>query len=212
MQDMNDEYLERICYDYKEYLPVTEAKKRRFYLTGEIHVYEDASDTSKDYYGSVDFIIKEIIKINCEDMGRKECAPILIFIDSCGGDVSAGFSLIDTIEASRTPVYTINMGRWESAGFYIGIAGDKRYSFKSSRFLLHEGTLGVEYSVGKVEDTVDFFRKFDREITRKHILAHSNFSEEDFDKRIRLENYFLAEQALEYGFIDEIITSLEDIL
>ena len=209
---MNNEYLERVCYDYKEYLPVTEAKKRRFYLTGEIYARGDDSEPSKDYYGSVDFIIKEIIRINCEDMNEEERVPILIFIDSCGGDVATVFSLIDIIKASTTPVYTINLGKWESTGFYIGIAGDKRYSLKSARFLLHEGTLGLENSVGKVEDTVDFFRRYDREVVRKHVLECGKISEEKLEKINRMENYFLAEQALEYGFVDEIIESLDDIL
>ena len=66
-------------------------------------------------------IVKSILQFNKDDKGipYEERRPILLYISTNGGDVDAGFELIDVIIASKTPVYTINLGYCYSMGFLM---------------------------------------------------------------------------------------------
>ena len=70
-------------------------------------------------------IVKNIMQYNCDDkdIPPTERTPIRLYVVSNGGDVDAGFELIDIIQSSKTPVYTINLGFQYSMGFLIGLAG-----------------------------------------------------------------------------------------
>ena len=61
---------------------------------------------------SVADIVKHIMQYNKEDKGidPKDRQPILLYVTSNGGEVDSGFELIDIIQNSKTPVYTINLG------------------------------------------------------------------------------------------------------
>lgn len=78
---------------------------------------------------SVHEIVKHIMQINAEDklLAPDQRKPVLLYITSNGGDVDSGFELIDIIQNSVTPVYTINLGYQYSMGFLIGLAGQKRF-------------------------------------------------------------------------------------
>lgn len=67
---------------------------------------------------TVDNAIRHIMQINREDMGvaRENRKPIILYVTSNGGDVDAGFALIDVILSSETPVYVINQGYQYSMG------------------------------------------------------------------------------------------------
>ena len=77
---------------------------------------------------TVDDAIRHIMQINREDKGiaRNDRNPIILYVTSNGGDVDAGFALVDVILSSETPVYVINQGYQYSMGFLIGLAGHKR--------------------------------------------------------------------------------------
>ena len=105
-------------------------KQRKLFLTANIVQF------------SIGDITKHIMQYNAEDKGipTDERKPILLYVASNGGDVDAGFELIDTILASKTPVYTINLGYQYSMGFLIGLAGRKRYAAQNAKFLMHDGS------------------------------------------------------------------------
>lgn len=96
--------------------------------------------------------------------------------------------------------------------FLIGITGHKRFSFPNSYFLLHDGLSFVYGIVSKVQGKMEFDRRFDNEIIKQHVLAHSKMSEVDYNAITRVEYYLLLKDALEKGFIDEIITDIDTIL
>ena len=197
---------------YDEYVRVLDTERRHLYLYGEIKYldeyisYADASPTQ---------ILRETIeRINEADIDipTEKRKPIILYIDSIGGDVNTGMTLADVIEISQTPVYTVNVGQWSSMAFLIGIVGKKRFSYPSSLFLLHGGSIVVGGSNHKVYDQAEFWKQYDFDKIRSRVLKHSHLSAEEYDKKTRVEWLMRAEQAKEHGFIDEIVTDLNAFL
>lgn len=169
-------------------------KQRKLFLENEIDTY------------TVSDIVKNIMQYNADDkdVPVEERKPILLYISSNGGEVDAGFSLIDAIICSKTPVYTINMARAYSMGFLIYLAGHKRFAYPNSRFLLHDGSNFVYDSSNKVMDRMRFEEKSEKRI-KQFVLSHSNVAEELYDSNSRVEWWCFPEEAKEYGFTDYII-------
>lgn len=179
---------------YDGYFYLKELKQRKLFLTSEINQKE------------VEPIVKNILQFNKDDKNilPEERTPILLYICSRGGDVPSGFELIDVITASKTPVYTINLGYEYSMGFLIGLAGHKRYTTANASFLVHDGSNFVCNSAAKAQDQMEFLKKLDSKI-REYTIARSNITGEEYDNKLRVEWYLFAEEAKEKGFCDYII-------
>lgn len=151
-------------------------------------------------------IARHILQINAEDaeIPPEERRPILLYIASRGGSVDDGFELIDVIESSKTPVWTINLGYAYSMGFLIGITGHRRFAMRNAKFLMHDGTNIVWDSGTKAQDQMEFNRRVDLRI-RDHVLAHSKLTPDEYDSKLRVEWYLFADEAKEKGFVDEIV-------
>ena len=155
---------------------------------------------------SVAEIVKSILRYNEEDKGiaPEERKPILLYIVSEGGEVDSGFELIDAIQFSKTPVYTINLGYQYSMGFLIGLAGHKRYAAKNAKFLMHDGSNFVYNSGAKAQDQMRFNSRVEERI-KEYILSRGNLTSEEYDAKLRVEWYMFADEAKERGFVDYII-------
>ena len=130
--------------------------------------------------------------------------PIKIFIDSNGGDLCATFTMIDAISMSKTPVYTINIGAAYSGGFFIFIAGHKRYSYSLSTFLYHEGSTANIGDAGKFRNFADFYDK-QLDMLKQITLKYTNITEEIYNLHKKDDFWMTADEALELGVCDEII-------
>ncbi len=125
-----------------------------------------------------------------------------------------GFELIDTIRASKTPVYTINVGYAYSMGFLIMLAGHKRFSMPSSKFLLHDGSNFAWGSSAKIRDQMAFQEKFEARV-KDYIISRTNITPKEYDKKYRVEWYMFADEAKAYGVIDSIVgvdTDLDSVI
>lgn len=93
---------------------------------------------------SVKSVIEKIMDINhdddCKEADYKdwERKPIQLFINSFGGSVYDGLSLVDIIKQSKTPVHTISIGSSMSMGFWIYLAGHKRYVGENATLMFHD--------------------------------------------------------------------------
>ena len=197
-----------------EVVSAQELESRRLYLYGEIASIDSCEDEFSPSISPVSMLVKKIMMINKLDQGISPCArePIILYINSPGGEVNEGFALVSAIELSKTPVYTVNIGEWCSMAFLIGITGKKRFSLPYMTFLMHEAS---GFSMGKIsnmEDKIDYDRKFGDQVIKKIILAHSKMTEKEYSLVEKKELYMLPEDALDYGFIDEIITDIDTIL
>lgn len=151
-------------------------------------------------------VVRHILQFNREDAGLPVEArkPIILYIASNGGEVDSGFELIDAIEASKTPVYTVNMGYQYSMGFMIGLSGHKRFAMKNAKFLHHDGSNFVYNSGAKAQDQMEFNKKVEERV-KKYVIDHSNLTSEEYDSKLRVEWYLFADEAKEKGFVDYIV-------
>ena len=188
--------------------------ERRLYLYGSISDADSEFDEFSNLPSKTSEIVEQIFDYNRDDqkITPKKRHPIKLYISSPGGVWVEGFSLIDAIALSKTPVHTINVGEWSSMSFLIGITGHKRFSFPSATFLMHDGSSGAFGSTSKVQDRIEFEKRFEDEVIKQHVLKHSNMRSVDYDALARVEYYLLPSDALERGFIDKIVTNIDEIL
>ena len=178
----------------EEVMMVKDMQQRKIWLHDEIDIE------------TVSGAIHNIYQYNREDadLSVEERKPILLYIASNGGSVDAGFALIDAIQTSKTPVYTINTGYWYSMGFLLGLAGKRRFAMPNATFLMHDGSNFIWTSGSKAQDQADFNRRVEARV-KQYILDHSTLTSKEYDKKQRVEWYLFADEAKEKGFIDQII-------
>ena len=129
--------------------------------------------------------------------------PIKIYIDSNGGSLTACFTIIDAITMSKTPVWTINIGKAYSAGFFIFITGHKRFAYPNSSFLFHEGSTGIYQDANKFKNYADFYKQ-QLEQLRAITLEHTQIEPEEYDKHVKDDWWFDVNEALKDGVTDKI--------
>ncbi|MBQ9180485.1 ATP-dependent Clp protease proteolytic subunit [Candidatus Saccharibacteria bacterium] len=203
-----------ICYS-NDYEGDAELRDRRLCLFGEILATDNDMMPQGDASES-DAIVQQIFNYNREDaaaglsIGQRK--PIRMYINSPGGSVTQGMAIISAIRLSKTPVYTINVGEWSSMAFLIGISGHKRFSMPDMIFLMHDGSTLSIGSMSKVQDKMEFDRRYEQEVVKRLVLSRSNMTSAEYDALARVEYYMLPEDALGRGFIDQIVTDINDIL
>lgn len=190
--DFDDILVEHGLIDEMFYL--RDLGQRKLFLNADIDQFTVADAT------------KHIMQFNKEDKGIavENRTPIILYVTSNGGAVDAGFELIDIIQSSKTPVYTVNLGYQYSMGFLIGLAGHKRFATKNSKFLMHDGSNFVYGSGTKVQDQMEFQRRVEARV-KDYILSRSKLTSEEYDNKLRVEWYLFADEAKEKGFTDYII-------
>lgn len=129
--------------------------------------------------------------------------PIKFYIDSPGGDLTSTFTIVDTIELSDTPIYTINTGAAYSGGFLIFISGHKRIAYPNSSFMLHEGSIKMEGDAGKFQDCADFYRR-ERNRLKNIVLKYTKISAEEYESHKKDDWWIDTEEAIKLGIIDEV--------
>lgn len=186
---------EQYNYEYANKFDFEDNEGRRIYLNSEI------DETL------IDGAVYHILRYNRLDKGIpvEERKPIILYINSPGGNVVDGYSLIDAICLSETPVYTVNLALAASMGFLIFIAGHKRYSLPHAEFLIHDGsTMGYD-STAKMRDRMEFETVELAQETKRYIQSRTKIDETLYNDKYRCEWYFLPKKAKEIGAVDYIV-------
>lgn len=157
-------------------------------------------------------IHKEIMKWNLEDrdVPVDERKPIWLLIFCYGGIADVMWSIIDTIEMSTTPVYTVNIGVSDSAASLIFMSGKKRFVFPNGHVTIHEGSASMSGDSIKVLDASDSYRKT-IQMMRDFILGHSKITKQLLTKKRSNDWQLSADECLEHGVCDVIVHSLDEI-
>jgi ATP-dependent Clp protease, protease subunit len=161
---------------------------------------------------SVSDTIKSIISINRDDdemdaeYKNWSRPPILLYLNTYGGSVYDGLSLINAIETSRTPVNTIAIGSAMSMGLFILVAGHKRMAGQYSTIMYHQIS---DFAWDKLEGIKDQVKEAERieKICERILYRRSQVPEETIEqyKKNKSEWYIPADEALSLGIIDEVI-------
>jgi len=149
---------------------------------------------------------KSAKRINKELLGLAELdnkKPIAIWINSPGGSVVAGYSIIDTMKGLPCPIYTFICGYACSMAGIISIVGDKRVMTKNSIWMAHEMTTGGYDYAQKIWDRTDYQKKLAKDL-KKFIVKHTKLTAVEVDKAWAGELWLNATQCKKKGIIDYI--------
>ena len=136
-------------------------------------------------------------------------APITLYINSPGGEVQSGLALYDVMQAVSCPIRTVCLGMAASMGALLFIAGDEREILPHSRVMIHDPLIGAGAggSALSVKARADDLMRI-RDITAGVIARHSGMSIERVFELTASDTYFEAEEAVEAGLADRVITRL----
>ena len=136
-------------------------------------------------------------------------APITLYINSPGGEVQSGLALYDVMQAVSCPIRTVCLGMAASMGALLFIAGDEREILPHSRVMIHDPFIGAGAggSALSVKARADDLMRI-RDITAGVIARHSGMSIERVFELTASDTYFEAEEAVEAGLADRVITRL----
>ena len=134
-------------------------------------------------------------------------ADISLYINSPGGDVNAGFAIIDTMQYIKSPVTTIGMGLVASMGSVILAAGEngKRFVLPNTTIMIHQPSSGTE---GKITDMEIFMEEMQRlkKVFVKHMSEFTGRKEKEVFDAMERDNWMDADAAKKFGLIDGILT------
>jgi ATP-dependent Clp protease, protease subunit len=140
-------------------------------------------------------------------------ADIRLLINSPGGSVPGMLAIRDCMRAIPNDVRTVNVGMAYSAGQFLLSSGakGKRSAMPHSKVLLHQGSAGIGGTAMDIAIQADDLRQ-----TRDTVLAciaeDTGQSVEQVEEDSRRDRWFTAREALDYGFIDTIVSSLDDVM
>lgn len=130
--------------------------------------------------------------------------PIIIYINSQGGSVSAGLAIYDIIRYLPCPVHTIGMGMCASMAAILLCAGTKRYALKNCSIMIHQPLGGIQGQAKDMEIAAKHIIKT-KQVLYQILAKHSHKTIEEIADDCDRDYYMNTQEALAYGFIDEII-------
>ena len=153
-------------------------------------------------------ICAQLLLLAAEDPDR----DIYLYINSPGGSVTAGMAIYDTMQYITPDVVTVGMGLAASMGQFLLTAGapGKRYITPHTRVLLHQPLGGAGGSATEIRINADLILGMKKElaaITASRTGKTVEQVEADGDR----DHWFTAQEALEYGFVDRVIDSPQEI-
>ncbi len=148
-------------------------------------------------------IVAQLLFLSGEDPEK----DIQLYINSPGGSISAGLAVYDTMQYIKNDVVTFCIGQAASMGAFLLMAGTKgkRFALPNSRILIHQPSMGG--LSGQATDIDIHAREIlrIREITNKLMSKHTAQPLERIERDVERDFIMNAQQAKEYGIIDEII-------
>jgi len=149
-------------------------------------------------------VTAQLLFLEAEDPER----DISLYINSPGGSISAGLAVYDTIQFIRNDVTTICVGQAASMAAVLLAAGSakKRFSLPHSRVLIHQPWMsGLQGQATDIDIHAKEILRI-RTILNKILAQHSGQTLERIEKDVERDYIMTADQAKEYGIIDEVIS------
>lgn len=135
--------------------------------------------------------------------------PVTLFINSPGGEVQSGLALYDVMQAVSCPIRTVCLGMAASMAALLFIAGSERQMLPHSRVMIHDPLIGggLGGSALSVKARADDLMRI-RDVTAGVIARHTGMTLERVFELTASDTYFEAEEAVEAGLADRIVSSL----
>jgi len=189
-------FIERTSYGIKEMNPYNKLFEERIIFLG-VQI-DDASAND---------VIAQLIALESMDPDR----DITMYINSPGGSVTSMMAIYDTMQFVQPQIQTVCIGQAASAAAVLLAAGtqDKRMALPNARILLHQPA--TEGGYGQSSDLEIQAREIlrMRSSMERIIAKHSGRSEEQVRHDVERDKFFSAEEAKEYGLVDDVLTNLK---
>lgn len=142
------------------------------------------------------------------DLDNQSNDPIYLYINSGGGSVSAGLTIVDNMRLIKSPVYTVCYGLAASMAAIIFSAGDKghRYVLPHAEIMIHQPWRTMEDSYKQSDlEVVSYHMKRTRTALEQLLADASGRSLEEMHDACERDNWLTAEEAIEMGLADKIL-------
>ena len=154
---------------------------------------------------SASLVVAQLLFLESEDATK----DILFYINSPGGVVTAGMAIYDTMQFIKPDVSTIVMGQACSMGSLLATAGapGKRMILTNARHMIHQPSGGAGGQATDMEIQVNEILKMKKNLTQIYVDHNSKGKTfEELSKDMERDNFMSAQEAVDYGLADEIIT------
>ncbi|MEY4310617.1 MAG: ATP-dependent Clp protease proteolytic subunit [Actinomycetota bacterium] len=192
-------FTERTSYGYREQNPYNKLFEDRIIFLG-VQV-DDAS---------ADDIMAQLLVLESQDPDR----DITMYINSPGGSFTAMTAIYDTMQYIRPQVQTVCLGQAASAAAVLLAAGapGKRLALPNARVLIHQPSSG-DAGRGQASDIEIQANEMQRlrEWLEETLSKHSKRTKAEVNKDIDRDKILTAQEALEYGLIDQVLTSRKNV-
>lgn len=174
-------------------------QNRTFWLTNEI---------TTDTYDLVQYIVK--INRDDKDIPINQRKPIRIMFNSNGGNLDVADTLCSIIELSKTPIFGYAMGMVASAASLIYLSCHKKYTLSTAYFIVHKGSANMSGNYNEMKAAMDDYqRQIDRLV--ETYIDKTKYPSEVIEEKIKTDWYIHADEALEYGMVDEMLVNMDTL-
>jgi ATP-dependent Clp protease, protease subunit len=165
-------------------------KERVIFIVGQI----------EDHMANL--VVAQLLFLESENPDK----DISIYINSPGGSVTAGLAIYDTMQFIKSDISTLCIGQAASMGAVLLAAGTKgkRFSLPHSRVMIHQPLGGFQGQASDIEIHAKEILKI-REQLNQLLANHTGQSIETIDNDTERDNFMGADEAVEYGLVDEVL-------
>ncbi|MNI20775.1 ATP-dependent Clp protease proteolytic subunit [compost metagenome] len=154
-------------------------------------------------------VIAQLLFLDAEDPGK----DIFLYINSPGGSVTAGMGIYDTMQYIKSDVCTICVGMAASMGAFLLTAGakGKRYALPNATVMIHQPLGGAQGQASDIKIHAEHIIKT-KEKLNKILSERSGQPLEVIEKDTDRDNFLTAEEAKEYGLIDQVMDNINSVV
>ncbi len=163
-----------------------------------IFLGEEVNDTTAS------LVVAQLLYLEAQDPDK----DIQMYINSPGGSVTAGMAIYDTMQYIKCDVSTICIGMGASMAAFLLSAGakGKRLALPNAEIMIHQPSAGTQ---GQVTDMAIHLKRFEFIKKRMNTILAANTGKtlEEITAACERDNFMTAEEAMQFGLIDKVITS-----
>ena len=142
-------------------------------------------------------------------------AEITMYINSPGGSVMDGLAIADTMDFINCDVRTVGLGMQASMGSFLLASGTpgKRHMLRRSQIMIHRLSSQVKGDYHSMESNFKHIESLHNMLLEEYArMSQGKKTKEEFEELMRYDNWLTAEEAIEYGIVDSVITSREALI
>ncbi len=153
-------------------------------------------------------ICAQLLLLSADDPDK----DIWLYINSPGGSVSAGMAVYDTMQWVTNDVATVSMGMAASMGQFLLCAGTpgKRYALPHSKIMMHQPSGGLGGTASDIKIQAEQMLHTKRQMAEL-IASHTGQTVEQINRDSDRDRWFNAQEAKEYGLVDEVVASARQV-